>query len=204
MDHLVFAAPDLDDGVRHVEELMGVEMAPGGRHAGFGTRNRLLGFGPSTYMEVVSVDPSQPSPARPRWFGLDTLDRPRLVTWCAAVHDLDGVVARGRAAGLDLGDPVQGSRRRPDGSVLAWSMTDPWADRAGGVIPFFIDWGDTVHPGTSLPAPCAFLGLRAEHPDPASVRAWCEALDLSLEVTRGDAARLIATIRTPHGVVELT
>ena len=85
MDHLVFAAPDLEEGVRHVETLLGVEMSPGGRHAGFGTRNRLIGFGPHNYMEVVSVDPDQPAPDRPRWFGLDTLETPRLVTWCAAV-----------------------------------------------------------------------------------------------------------------------
>ena len=74
MDHLVFAAPDLDQGVRHVEDLLGVEMSPGGRHAGFGTRNRLIGFGPTSYMEVVSVDPEQPDPPRARWFGLDTLE----------------------------------------------------------------------------------------------------------------------------------
>lgn len=204
MDHLVFAAPDLERGVRHVEALTGVAMEPGGRHAGFGTHNRLLGFGPGRYMEVVSIDRDQPPPERPRWFGLDALNAPRLVTWCAAAPDLDDLVERGRALGLDLGDPMSGSRRREDGSLLAWRMTDPWAERAGGVIPFFIDWGDTPHPGSVLAAQCSFLGLRARHPDAERVRRWCSALGVDIDVTRGDTVRLFATLDTPHGVVELS
>ena len=72
-------------------------------------------------------------------------------------------------------------------------MTDPWADRAGGVIPFFIDWGETPHPGTVLPAACTFLDIRAEHPDAEQVRAWGSALGLDLDVTHGTAPRLVAT-----------
>jgi len=204
LDHLVFAAPDLEEGVRHVETLLGVEMSLGGRHAGFGTRNRLIGFGPHNYMEVVSFDPDQPAPDRPRWFGLDTLETPRLVTWCAAVTDLDDLVARARAVGVDLGEPMSGSRRREDGSRLAWRMTDPWAERAGGVIPFFIDWGNTPHPGTILPASCSFRKIRAEHPDAERVGECCRILGLDVDVAPGNEARLIATLDTPNGVVDLS
>lgn len=204
MDHLVFAAPDLETGVRYVEGLFGVETSSGGRHDGFGTRNRLIGFGPDAYMEVVSIDPDQPRPEGPRWFGLDDLTAPRLVTWCARHADLPALVARGRAAGIDLGDLSVGGRDRPDGSRLTWTMTDPWADRAGGVIPFFIDWGDTQHPGTRLPAPCSFLEIRLEHPDPPTVSSWLRVLGLDVSVDEGTKPRVIATIETPRGVIELS
>ena len=179
-------------------------MSAGGSHAGFGTRNRLLGFGPDRYMEVVSIDPEQPSPGRPRWFGLDTLDAPRLVTWCAAVDDLGALLERAQAAGLDLGEPMSGSRRRADGTLLTWRMTDPWADRAGGVIPFFIDWGETPHPGTVLSPECSFLGIRAEHPQADQVREWCSMLGLDIDVVRGEDVRLVATLDAPNGVVDLS
>ncbi|MGB1655985.1 MAG: VOC family protein [Longimicrobiales bacterium] len=204
MDHLVFAAPDLDQGVSYVETLLGVEMSPGGSHSGFGTRNRLLGFGPDRYMEVVSVDPEQPSPGRARWFGLDTLDAPRLVTWCAAVDDLDLLLDRARAAGIDLGEPMSGSRRREDGTLLTWRMSDPWAERAGGVIPFFIDWGETPHPGTVLFPACSFVRIRAEHPQADRVRDWCAALGLDIDVLQGEDVRLIATLDAPNGVVDVS
>ena len=48
MDHLVFAAPDLDEGVRHIETHLGVATSSGGRHAGYGTKNRLVGLGPKS------------------------------------------------------------------------------------------------------------------------------------------------------------
>jgi len=204
VDHLVFAVPDLEEGVREVERLFGVETAPGGRHHGFGTRNRLIGFGPDTYMEIVSVDPEQPRPAGTRWFGLDDLAAPRLVTWCAKHPDLDALIARGRAAGIDLGEASGGGRERPDGTRLQWTVTDPWADRAGGVIPFFIDWGDTDHPGTRLPALCAFLGVRLEHPDPSTVATWLAALGLDVSVGEGVSPRVIATLETPNGIIELS
>ena len=204
MDHLVFAAPDLEEGVRHVESLLGVEMSPGGRHAGFGTHNRLIGFGETSYMEVVGIDPNAPGPERGRWFGLDTLTRPRLVTWCAAVDDLDGFLARARVAGIDLGGPMIGSRRREDGTMLSWRMSDPWAGRAGGVLPFFTEWGSTPHPGTVLRAACTYQRIRAEHPDADRVRRWCETLGLDIDVTPGNDVRLIATLDTPNGLVDLS
>jgi len=204
VDHLVFASPDLERGVRHVEELFGVETEMGGQHLGLGTRNRLIGFGADTYMEVVGIDPEQPEPGRERWFGLDRLSEPRLVTWCAKGDDLEGLVERGHAAGIDLGAVVAGGRRRPDGGELTWRFTDPWAERAGGVIPFFIDWGDTLHPARSLADACRFVELRVEHPEPDRVRAWLSALGLDTQVSPGHAARVIATIETPTGIVELS
>ena len=204
MDHLVFAAPDLDEGVRHIETHLGVATSPGGRHAGHGTKNRLVGLGPKSYMEVVGVDLDQPEPNRERWFGLDTLNAPRLVTWCVAVSDLNDLIVRAKLVGLDLGESKKGSRRREDGALLEWQMTDPWAERAGGIIPFFIDWGDTDHPGISLPCSSSFCGIRAEHPDPHRVKQWCMALELDIEVSRGDHARLIATLKTPKGLVEIS
>ena len=209
MDHLVFASPDLEQGVELIERRLGVTMSPGGRHAGFGTWNRLLGFGGRSYMEVVSADPDQPRPDRPRWFGLDDLRVPRLVTWCAALptgtaHDLPSLIEAGHAAGIDLGEPREGSRARGDGTVLRWTMTDPWADRAGGVIPFFIDWGDTPHPAGALPQDCRFAGVRVEHPDADRVAGWMRALGLDTPVDEGPAPRVIATLETPNGVLELT
>lgn len=203
LDHLVFAVPELDAGARRVEETLGAPTAPGGRHLGLGTRNRLVDLGPHAYLEVISVDPEQPDPQCPRWFGLDHLIEPRLVTWCARSADIPGLVARGREAGIDLGDPVAGSRNRPDGTRLEWTFSDPRSERGDGVVPFFIDWGATRHPAADLAGVCSFRGLRVEHPDPVRVGRWMRALGLDTPVTSGDAPRIVATLDTPKGTVEL-
>lgn len=125
------------------------------------------------------------------------------MTWCAKSSALDDLIRGGRSVGVDLGEPKSGMREREDGTRLEWVFTDPWAERAGGTIPFFIDWGSTRHPATMLPSGCSFVGLRLEHPDPAQVRIWLDALGLDTPVSAGHAPRVIATIETPNGLVEL-
>ena len=204
LDHLVYAVLDLGEGVAALEELLGVPSSPGGQHLGLGTHNRLFGLADGAYLEVVAPDPDQPAPSRPRWFSLDALQEPRMASWCIRAGDLREAIETTRRAGLDLGEPTSGSRKRPDGSTLAWTFTDPWSDRAGGVVPFCIDWGGGAHPSDTLPAECACLEVRLEHPTPADVQDALRALGLDTPVSKGHAPRVIARIQTPDGIVELS
>jgi hypothetical protein len=81
VDHLVWGAPILEREIERLEALTGVRAAIGGRHPNEGTCNAVIRIGPAIYLEFISPDPTLPSPRRPRWFGLDTLTRPRLITW---------------------------------------------------------------------------------------------------------------------------
>ena len=74
-DHLVVPCARLAEGVAHVEAMLGVKMAPGGKHAVMGTHNALLGLG-AIYLEVIAADPDAPAPGRPRWFNLDEFRGP--------------------------------------------------------------------------------------------------------------------------------
>lgn len=203
MDHLVFGAPDLASGVAYIEKHLGVSTQPGGRHEGFGTHNRLIGLGARSYMEVVCADPDQPTPDRPRWFGLDTLARPELVTWCWAAPNLEECVTAARALGLELGEIREGSRRTESGDLLSWRMTDPWADRAGGVVPFFIDWGESVHPGGMLTAQGEVIEMRGSHPEAERISSILHALGVDMIVTAGQVPSVRALLRTSKGDVEL-
>ena len=203
VDHLVYATPHLASTVDELEEKLGVRATPGGQHPGQGTRNAVLTLGPTRYLEVLGPDPEQPEPDQPRWLGIDDLTAPRLVTWAAKGSDLTSLVADARQEGIELGCVVSGSRQRPDGSVLTWQLTDPHRVVAGGVVPFFIDWGETPHPAKSAASGVELMELRAEHPDVTSVRQILGRLGLELPLSTGSTPALIATLRTPRGVVEL-
>ncbi len=203
VDHLVYGVPDLEKAVEILDRLLGVRAAAGGSHAGEGTHNALLALGPSAYLEILAPDPEQPAPPRPRWFGLDALRSPRLVAWAANAPDLEGLAAGARREGIALPPVVAGSRRRPDGSRLAWRFTDPHLLPEGSVLPFFLDWGNTSHPAASAPRGARLTGLRAEHPDAVGVRDALARLGVPLAVAKASRPALVATIECAKGEVEL-
>ncbi len=207
LDHLVVAAADLDWLCGWFLGRTGVEPTPGGAHDGWGTRNALVGLGPSTYLELIGPDPEQPDHGRkPRPFGINDL-APRtaeLVTFAVAVDDLDAVVADVAALGLDPGPIASMSRVRPDGVRLSWRLaTPPLADH-GGVQPFTIEWGEgTPHPASSLSHPCSLAELSLGSPDAATIAELLERLGLEIGVASTERPMLSATINCPAGVVEL-
>jgi hypothetical protein len=203
VDHLVYATPDLPRGIDEIEQLLGVRASAGGQHRNWGTHNALLALGPRAYLEIIAPDPTQPPPARPRPFGLDTLRRSRLVAWAANGSDLDSLHARAAQNGVQLGNVLIGSRERPDGKVLSWKLTDLYRVVADGIVPFFIDWGASVHPAGGAAKGARLLALRAETPDAAQVVEQLTIVSVNLPVESGAAPALVATIDCPRGKVEL-
>lgn len=186
-----------------LEASLGVRAVPGGRHAGEGTRNALIGLGSGAYLEILGPDPAQPAPDRPLWLGLEGLARPRLTAWAMRSEDLDAIPGRALAAGARLGAVREGSRRRADGSLLRWRFTDPRVLVGDGLVPFFIDWGASPHPAASAPGGVFLGALRAEHPHPAGVASILRALGVELPITSGARPALIAVLEGPNGTVEL-
>jgi len=203
VDHLVYATPDLDLGIDTIEKRLGVRATPGGQHPGLGTRNALVALGPSSYLEILGPDPGQPKPTGPRRFGIDGLEAPRIVAWVAKGTELEKLSAAAARQGVRLGAVIPGSRRRPDGVVLAWRYTDPATVLADGLVPYFIDWGTSPHPSATAAHGATLVQIRAEHPDAPGVQKMLDALGLDLRVQQGPAPAIIATIDSPRGRVDL-
>jgi catechol 2,3-dioxygenase-like lactoylglutathione lyase family enzyme len=197
LDHLVFAARDLEAAVEWFAGATGVEAVEGGRHQGRGTRNYLVGLGPSAYLEIIGPDVERPGvEAAP--FGIDELDGDRLVTWAVRPDDIEAAVVVAREAGADLGEILPMSRRTPAGETLRWRLATQHPAPYDGIVPFLIDWGTSRHPaGAGLPS-VELLEFGATHPRPDEVSAVLEALDVSLPVVSGEPG-LRATVRGPGG-----
>ena len=104
---------------------------------------------------------------------------------------------------MPLGEVKSGSRRRPDGVQLSWQFTDPSVRVADGIVPLFIDWGDSPHPARTAAKGATLISLRAEHPDVRGVSGMLRRLGLDLPVKRAQSPALIAVIEGPRGRVEL-
>jgi hypothetical protein len=209
LDHLVYAAPDLEETVDSMDRLLGVRAVPGGRHPGLGTRNALIALGKTSYLEILAPDPEQPDPDHPRPFGIDDLLEPRLATWVIHTSRLEERAEAARRAGYDPGPVGSLGRTRPDGVRLSWKQAVPRSEAGGlmtggdGLVPFLIDWRDSPHPAAGAPSGCSLVVFRAEHPDPESVARMLAAMKAPLTVTQGPEPALIAVLDSPRGRVEL-
>lgn len=207
IDHIVVAGPDLPAAIEYVTTALGVEPAPGGQHVGRGTRNALVRLGDGCYLEVIGPDPDQGAPASPRAFGIDEFapGQPPIlvgvaVRAAASVFDrrVDALASSGQ--GINV---VPLRRARPDGVMLSWRVAHPEPALVPGLVVFMIDWMDSPHPSESLVQPTVLQRLRIEHPDPPRAARSCAAVGLACEVAAAPTPRLVATIATPSGVVEL-
>ena len=194
---------DLEREIQRFEKLVGIRPIQGGRHPGEGTWNALLGLGHGQYLEIIAPDLSQSHLPQPRWFGLDSLVSPHLITWAAKVTALDHLAASARDAGVSLGEIRAGRCELSDGRVLSWRLTYPEMRGGNGIVPFLIDWDDSPHPSETAPGGARLVGLRAEHPAPDAIIDQLRRLGLELQVTFGPTPVLIATLETPRGTVDL-
>lgn len=203
VDHLLYATSNLEKGMDEIEALLGVRPARGGHHPQFGTHNALLSLGTNVYFEVIARDPDLPEPEGGAFIDIPEGTQSKLLTWIMQTSDIEQSVCAARAANLGIGDISTGKRENPDGSVVRWQATNPYAMPLDGALPFLINWGETPHPSTTTPAGCLFEQLLIEHPQAESVRKGLSVLGLNLEVAKAEEYRMVAKIRTPGGVVTL-
>ncbi|WP_312160547.1 VOC family protein [Phenylobacterium sp.] len=202
LDHLVWAAPDLDGAIRDIEARTGAKAAPGGAHPGNGTCNAVLGLGARSYLEVLAPDPAQapqPGPAA----ALSALPAPTLHTFAVATDRLDRVAAKLEQGGLPHAGIIPMSRRLPSGRLVRWRLLIPAGHAYGPLVPFFIDWGDSPHPAENAGEACRLTSLTLSHPEAWSLRPLLERLDVEAQVETGPPA-ITADLDTPKGAVRLS
>lgn len=201
LDHLLWAAPDLDAGTAEMGVLTGIRPSVGGSHPGFGTRNSLLGLGPF-YLEVISPDPAQPL-AGTRGEAIAALPHAGLMTFAVRSRDLDAGRAAAKALGLATRGPIPMRRTRPDGVELSWTIMHVDHLVFGELIPFMIDWQASPHPSESLPGALELRDFEVLHPRPEPLRRIYAALDIPVEVRRAARPGFLARIAGPAGDVVL-
>lgn len=203
LDHLIYTTSNLESGIDKIENLLGVRPVIGGRHPDFGTHNALLSIGNSSYLEIVAPDYSLPSPESGRFMQQFFNQPPKLASWALKTNDIHRLSEAARKNGLNTGLVQQGSRTTPEGQILNWQLTDPFALHFGGSIPFLIDWGDTTHPSTVVPKAGKLIEFQIEHPKADEMKANLQLLNINMNVKPGKVIKLTAWIETQKGIVEL-
>jgi hypothetical protein len=157
VDHVIVVVHDLDAAARRYYEDHGLASVGGGRHAGYGTGNRIVPLG-SNYIELMAVVDRDEAASSP----LGSWVERRLVELGEGAAALclrtDDIEATGRRIGRK---PVGMTRTRPDGVEISWHLVGLDAALAEG-LPFFIQWNvdEADHPGRELVEHrCSVVGI---------------------------------------------
>jgi len=128
IDHVILACADPDAAAGQLAAELGLGATGGGRHDAHGTFNRLIWLGDS-YIELMGV--FDQALAATSWWGAHVVGllaaapapAPAMYAGMAlASDDLAADVARLRAQGAPISDPIEGERRRPDGDTVRWRI----------------------------------------------------------------------------------
>jgi len=196
-DHLVWSAPDLDEGVRAIAGLTGIKPIKSGSHSGKGTRNALLSLGKRSYLEIIAPDPAQ---AGGPW--VDRLcSSPSVIHWAITVTDLEKMASTLPADLLGDSEIVSARRETPHG-LLTWKLLFLRGHSFGGLVPFLIDWGSSPHPAEGTPQGCRLSGIYISCPQAKKLQAILNTLGLDLSVAT-DRHELNIIIDTPNGIKKL-
>jgi hypothetical protein len=202
LDHILWAAPDLDAGSALIGQLTGVDPARGGSHAGFGTRNSLLSLG-ATYLEIIAPDPAQSLEGN-RGGRIAGLAEPGLATFAVRTTDLDAYAAAAARAGIRTKGPIEMGRTRPDGVRLDWACLYIEDTVFGEMIPFAIDWKASPHPSASTPSGVTLREFTVLHPQAGALARIYGEMGIDVPVRLAAKAGFIALLTTPRGDVLLT
>jgi len=203
LDHLVYGVPDLEQGIDDLEKLLGVRAVFGGQHKGIGTHNALIALSKDSYLEIIAPDPLQQPFGKSMWFGVHNLKQPRLLTYAMKSNNITEELKQARQLGFQLGDVQKGSRDKPDGTRLSWQLTNPSELVEGGVVPFLIDWGESIHPAESISATSEFINLEGTHPQAEDLIEKLKTMNVWIKWSKGEEKKLVATLNTPKGIVKL-
>ena len=139
IDHVVVVVQDLEAAVRDYTAL-GFTVTPGGTHADGKTHNALITFADGSYIEILAFLDRVHSFEHPWRRRLD--EGEGIEDFAIGSDDLEADVARirvdGARSGLEVGQVVDGGRRRPDGQELRWRTTRFLQPKGDAAVPFII------------------------------------------------------------------
>jgi hypothetical protein len=199
LDHIILGVSNLDRGISEFEALTGVRPIPGGVHPR-GTQNALVSLGSGLYVEIMApVGDAQPEPP---FELLPTLDHITPIGWVVSSQDMGRTTETLAARGVTTSQPIPGSRKRPDGRVLNWSIVRIEAPLETGV-PRLIEWSDdSVHPSEDSPTGCRLVSFEVAG-SRAVLDPIVDAFALGVAVVQADSPSLRLSLDCRGGIVSI-
>jgi Glyoxalase-like domain len=136
LDHVSICGPDLD-ALRQAFTDVGMTPDFGGPHGNGITQMALIGFDDQSYLELIA--PVKPGVTEGSDWARFMSGDAGACAWAVGTNVLLQNVDRLKKAGIAVGEPQRGSRKRPDGMSLEWLTAQVGPGTSGSMLPFLIE-----------------------------------------------------------------
>jgi Glyoxalase-like domain len=149
IDHIVLAAPDLEEAMEQFEKMTGIGAVVAGSINGLGIKCSRISFNDSSYIEIIAPDPKSSGPIGQllKSKGITELTPFHFAIRSSKVETLKDEVKK---FGY-VPDHITMFGGHKDGTPMKWEMLYLYGHSLGGICPFFINWSNTDHPCAKLP-----------------------------------------------------
>lgn len=186
LDHVLMYVRELRRGIEWLETRSGVTAELGGEHPALGTANAVASMGDS-YLELLSSESCKAE-----------LDDCSLIDFIVRTDSIDRTAEIIESFGFRV-RTGHGERVAPQGQILRWRSLQVCDSGLDGVMPGFIDWGETPNPSMTSPKGLSDPRLSIEFPEPSRLNAIFQALGLDVPVRTGEIPRLNLKVQSPRG-----
>ncbi|MDC3413137.1 VOC family protein [Aquibacillus sp. 3ASR75-11] len=148
IDHIVIASNDPEKSAHHFANTYGLSTVSGGNHDSWGTYNHLCFLGNGCYLEWLGISNQEKATNADnpliQQLSIHLNQRGEGVFQVALRTDsINSFIHHFRENDIPFQGPLDGSRKKPDGSILSWRMLFPSGQET---LPFLIEWGEGSMP----------------------------------------------------------
>lgn len=200
IDHVVLAAPNLEDAMADFEKMTGVGPKVAATIKGLGIKSARVSFNDASYIEIIAPDQNEPGP-------IGNLLKSRKLKELTPFHY---AIRSSRAEQLKVEvkqfgyvpDHITMFGAKKDGTPRKWELLYLYGHKLGGICPFFINWSNTDHPCSKLPVVGKLkkFTIRAPRDDP--VHALLEHVNvqgINIEVGK---EKISFQFNSPEGTIK--
>ena len=204
IDHLVYSVPNLEEAMQYLYDKTGIEASPGGQHLLKGTKNALVNLGDECYLEILAADDSISNIDKPRWMGIDLIERPLMTRWAIKSNDLEADSKNLKKYNPKMGKIATGERQLAKGGMLKWRMIEPLAKPLVDLAPFMIDWAkDAKHPTEGITQNARMTSLKFYHHKPYECSVLINDICKGMLIEKSNTTSIKVELSGPKGSVAI-
>lgn len=201
LDHVIWAVPDLEKGIAFFSEQTGIQPVYGGEHSNGVTANFLVAVGACTYLEIVGPKPG--GELSGLGAGAGRYSSKNMAGFALGLADANNAQALFQKAGIEAGALREGSRNKPDGSLVAWKSTSLPGEFGDHTFQFSIEWTAGVHPALTSPKGITLKRLILMGDRAYQYSELVEQFGLPITIMAEGSRNIRLELETPNGLLVL-